>query len=219
MHNKPLLIIAWGLAIGLGLAGLGFLLHWVLPAVGAMIGIATAIGTGKTLSPDFNSWIIPLAAVGLALGGGSGGILLLVKVVKEAEKNLYEWTLPILAIISGFVADTCKEVYQNNHSGEPTDLMLRIAYGISVTGLFLLGGILWKQKTVSFRWMDSRIVSAAVFLISPFLIYLKYCEKSQKSLWFGFLDIPPHILYAISILLLFSLLVGFLSWVFKEEQF
>ncbi|NHM08186.1 hypothetical protein G4D82_13225 [Flavobacterium sp. CYK-4] len=215
MHNKPFLIIAWGLAIGLGLTGLGFLLHWLLPAIGAMIGIATAIGTGKALSPDFNSWIIPLAAVGLALGGGSGGILLLVKVVKEAEKNLYEWTLPILAIISGFVADTCKEVY----SGEHTDLMLRMAYGISVTGLFLLGGILWKQKKVSFKWVDTRMVSVAVFMISPFLIYLKYCEKSQKSLWFGFLDIPTHILCAISILLLFSLLVGFLSWVFAEEQF
>lgn len=218
MNNKqPLQIIIWGLAIGFALAGLGFFLKCVLPALGAMVGIATAIGTGKALPVGLNSWVIPLAAIGLALGGGSGGIILLVKLVKEAEKNLYQWTLPILAVISGFVVDTCKELYQVSYS-EPNDLIVRMGYGFSVTGLFLLGGILWKQKKVSYKWIDSRMVSVGVFMISPFLIYFKYCENARKTLWSGFHDIPSHILGAISILLLFSVMIGFLSWVFQEEQ-
>lgn len=216
--KKPLQIIAWGLAAGFILAGLGFFLKWVLPALGAMVGIATAIGTGNALPAGINSWIIPLAAIGLALGGGSGGIILLVKVVKGAEKNLYQWTLPILAVISGFVVDTCKEVFQASHS-ETGDLLLRIGYGASVTGLFLLGGILWKHKKVTLKWIDSRMISVAIFMISPFLIYFKYCENARKTLWSGFQDIPSHILGAISILLLFSVMIGFLSWVFQEEQF
>ncbi|WP_298220571.1 hypothetical protein [Flavobacterium sp.] len=215
-NNKPLTIIAWGFSIGFGLIGLGFLLKWTLPALGAMIGIASAISSGDMAANNSNSWI-PLAAVGLAVAGGSGGIMLLAKVVKEAEKNLYEWTLPILAIISGLVIDTCKELYQGNQSAQ-NDPVVRLGYAASVTGLFLLAGILWKQEKIKFKWIDTKMISAFVFLIPPFMIYLKYCEHVRKTLWSGYQNIPSHILGAISILMVFSLLIGFLSWVFKHDH-
>jgi hypothetical protein len=118
---------------------------WALPALGAMVGIASTIISGGIAATAFSSWVIPAASVGLVITGGATGTILLVKVVKEAKKKPFEWTLPILAIISGLVIDTCKELYQIDNP------IIRIIYGASVAGLYLLGGILWTQKVVKFK--------------------------------------------------------------------
>ncbi len=210
--HEPLWIIAWGIAIGCGLAGLGLVLKFLLPALGAMVGIATAIITGGIVSTTVSSWVIPAAGIGLATTGGAAGIILLVKVVEEAKKKPFEWALPILAIVSGLVVDSCKELFQTDND------FIRIIYGASVSSLFLLGGILWTQKKVKFKWISTKIISIIVFLTPPFLIYLRYCQSVNKNLLEGFNDIPTHIFGSIGILIIILLLITFLSWIFKEED-
>ena len=217
-ENEGWIIIAWGLAIGLGLVGLGLCLKFVLPALGAMVGIATTIIGGGIVSMK---WVVPVASVGLAATGTATGVILLVKVVKEAKKKPFEWALPILAIVSGLVIDTCKELYQTDNS------FIRIIYGASVSGLFLLAGILWTQNIIKIKWLDklvkvksfsTKIVSGILFLTPPFLIYLRYCQTANKKLIEGFNDIPSHIFFAIILLIVFLILVTILSWIFKDDD-
>ncbi len=201
--QEPIMIIAIGIAVGFGLTGLGFLLYYVISALGAIISGALATVTVST-------GVITATGVGVAAAGGGTGVFLLVKVVKEADKKPFVWALPILAIVSGLVIDTCKELYMTDNN------FIRIIYGSSVSGMFLLGGILWKQKKVKFKWISTKIISVIFFLIPPALIYIRYCQSVGKNLLEGFNTIPVHIIGAIAMLIVFLITITLLSWIFNE---
>lgn len=208
-EQKDRLIEIVGICAIILCVGLG--LKWVIPAFGAAVGVATSIISGGLISSTLSSWVIPAASIGLAIGGGAAGIFVINKAVKEIKKNPYEWTLPILAIISGLVIDTCKELYTENP-------IVRVICGASVTGLFLLGGILWRQKKIKFKAFSSKFIAIIVFLLAPFLIYLRYSQVNKKNFFEAYKDIPPHILWSILLLLIFLLLITFLSWIFEDDE-
>lgn len=193
-------IVAYGLAIGFGLTGLGFLLYFIATT----IGIVVKIVSDKFTFPILTFWGVPLVSAGLAIGGGAAGIYVLNLVVKGAKKNPYEWTLPILAIISALIIDTCKELYSDN-------AIIRIFFGTSVAGLYLLGGILWRQKKRNFKWFIVKAISIIIFLLPPIFIYLSYLKKSYK-------EMPPHVFLSICILLIFLVIITCLSWIFKDDD-
>ncbi len=189
----------------------GLALKWVIPALGAAVGVTTSIISGGLISSTFSSWVIPTASVGLAIGGGATGIYVIHKAVINIKKNPYEWTLPILAIISGLVIDTCKELFTENP-------IVRVIYGATVTGLFLLGGILWRQKKIKLKAISSKFIAVIIFLLPPFLIYLRYSLVNKKNFFEAYKDIPPHILWSILLLLIFLVMIAFLSWIFKDDD-
>src|SRR5260370_33897560 len=104
-----------------------------------MIGCATKIIGGGVIISTTYAWVIPAAGAGLAATGGASVIILMVKFVKYGKKNPYEWAMPVLAILSGIVIDTCKELYSENG-------IIRIIYSGCVALLFLLASIFWKQR-------------------------------------------------------------------------
>jgi hypothetical protein len=209
--KNPLEIVAWGLAIGLGLTGLGLLLKWVLPALGAVVGIATSIISGGLIASSFNSWVVPAASAGLLIGGGSTLLLVFVRVAKEAKKNTFEWALPILAIFAGLVIDLCKELYTEKP-------IARVIYATSVSALYLLGGILWRLKREGTKQIFLKITSIIIFLLPPFLIYFKYAMRTGKGIFNAYKGIPFETIWSIIILLLLLALIAIISWVLKEDD-
>lgn len=210
-ETNPLVIIAWGLAIGFILIGLGYALKWVIPAVGIGVGMTVKIISGGLITSALSSWMVPAASAGLAMGGIGTGMFLFIKVVKGAKHNPYEWTLPVLAIVSGLVIDTCKELYSEDGG-------IRIIYGGTVTCLFLLGGILWRQKKAWFKVLASKIIAVIMFLVPPFLVYLRVSQERSGAFSEKYKNIPPHIMWAIAALFGILLLITFLSWIFKDEN-
>ncbi len=209
--QNPLLILAYGVAVALGIAALGWALCQVIQAIGAAIGIATTIITGGALAVSLSSWIAPAAGIGLAATGGATTILLLVKIVEQAKARPYEWTVPILAIVSAFVIDTCKELYDTNNS------VVRIIYGASVTGMFLIGGILWKQKSSGVKLFALRIVATLFFLLPPFMIFLQHVWANE-SLHDAYANIPAPVIWSMITFGVFMLIVAYLSWAFGDER-
>lgn len=196
-------IIAIGIGIGCGLAGLGYCLYYIILAVGTIIN-------GALVSVALSPWLIKLTGVGIGVGALTGGVLLVKKVTVEAKKKPFEWALPVLAIISGLVIDTCKEFYETDNE------FIRIIYSASVTGMFLIGGILWTQKKVRFKVISSRFISVLFFLTPPVIIYINYCNYYDKSVLQGFSNMPLSVSGSIVLLLLFLVMVTTISWIFKE---
>ncbi|MDX1718825.1 MAG: hypothetical protein R3353_01595 [Salegentibacter mishustinae] len=204
-------ILVKALAFCIGAIGAGLFLKWVLPALGAMVGIAGSLISVGISASAYSSWVIPAASTGLAITGGASGIILLVKVVENAGKKPFEWALPVISIISGLIIDSCKELYDTDSS------IIRIIYGSSVALLFLLGGILWSQKVKSIKRIITKSISIILFLTPPFLIYLRYCQINNLSLLEGFNNIPLNIVVSLLFLFVLLIIITFLSWVFKNN--
>jgi hypothetical protein len=206
-YQRPTSIVAIGVAAGIVLLAFGWLLKLVIPAIGAAIGIAaTIIGGGIVGSGAVASWVVPAAGAGIALVGGAGGLIILVKVIEKASNSPYEWIMPILAILSAFIIDLSKEIYQ-------ADEIVRLAFGTATTAVFFVGGLLWKKKRIS-----NRILGTILYLLPPSLVLAQSIHGKPGSLKEILANVPFHTWMTIGGLLLILILVAGLSFVLKDEK-
>jgi hypothetical protein len=209
IKDNPWLVLAWATGIAIVIAAAGWALFAIIQAIGIAIGTAGAlINEGIKLTSGMAWW----AGLGLTLAGLSTTVVVVIKVFQKAEANPYAWAAPILAIVSGFVIDMCKELYDTDSS------TMRMVYGGCATGMFLIGSFLWNQKKVGWHLFAARLVASLFFLLPPFMIYLQHIKNTRSSFLEGYKDIPVTTALSIGIFLLFVVVLAYIAWAFDARR-
>src|SRR6266704_5309726 len=99
--------------VAAGVVGALFALGWAVPkilhALAEMVAlIVVASTTGVITAAPIAAWVAPVLSVGVAAAGTGTVIVVLVKAAKEATKEPYEWTGPLLGIVGGLMLDVAK---------------------------------------------------------------------------------------------------------------
>jgi hypothetical protein len=134
------IIVAYVLVAIAAITGLVFLIPNLIIAVGTAIGLAFG---GGAVAASAVPWAAPVAAVGLGATGGAMTIIVLVRAVKHASEEPYDWVVPILGIGGGLILDVAKEFALGNVAVKIA-LSAVVAFLVVVAGAcYKKGGLLW----------------------------------------------------------------------------
>jgi hypothetical protein len=207
VQSNPTLVLAYGAAIALAIFAAGISTQWLVPALGAGFGIATNIISKGIFGGNTDySWVIPTGSGGLVLIGGVGVVFLLIKIVKQAKKQLYLAVLPLLAVLAGFCVDMCKGFY-------PDYPLVRIGFGAVTSAIFVMGGLWWKRYGLL-----NKIAGTLMILLSP-LVILAHGVSTSIDQGLGIALSTVTTQSWIAILTLFAILIsiGLLAFTLGEE--
>jgi len=207
VQSNPTLVLAYGVAIALAIVAGGISTQWLVPALGAGFGIATnIISKGIVAGSTDYSWVVPAGAAGLALIGGVGVVLLLIRIVKQAKGQLYLAVLPVLAVLAGFCVDLCKDFYPNYP-------LVRIGFGAVTSAVFVMGGLWWRRYGLL-----NKIAGTFLILLSP-LVILAHGVSTSIDQGLGIALGAVTAQSWIAILALFAILIaiGLLAFTLGEE--
>jgi hypothetical protein len=152
------LVLTYGLILVLLLLVAGYATQWVIPALGAGVGIATTIiSHGMSSIERYDSWVIPVGAAGMAAIGGVAVVLLLVGLTRKFAGQPYLVGLPVLGVLAGFSVDMCKDFY-------PNAPLVRFAYSALTGALLVVAGLWWRR----FGWLNK--LAGALVMVSPLLV-------------------------------------------------
>ncbi len=162
-------ILAWGVAVGLGGAGvlwglsqlLAVLVHALLVATATIVS-ATAVGI--TAAP----WVAPVMATGVATIGAGTGYFVLVNLVEKAKKDIFTAALPVISIWAGAIVDLSKEAFGGND-------VQKALYSILAGSLVLLSGVISQQKNYILK-----LLAIPLSLMSP-LMFLALIYENHKT--------------------------------------
>jgi hypothetical protein len=146
--------------------GLPAIIHALGEAAALAIGAATA---GVATAAPIASWVAPVAGVGVAATGAATVIVVLVKAAKEAAREPYEWTVPLLGILGGLVLDLAKEYGVSNP-------ILRTGLTAVIAFLVVVAGACW--KTGDWVW---KTVAVILLLSPPVAVLLRNLEPSRTA--------------------------------------
>jgi len=86
--ENPLLVVAYGIAISLGIAAVGLALKWVIPVLFASIASAITMATASAASGLFSPVVIQIGVGVMITTGVTTTLTLVVKAVKDARETL-----------------------------------------------------------------------------------------------------------------------------------
>jgi hypothetical protein len=107
--ENPLLVVAYGVAIALGIAAVGLALKWIIPVLFASIASAVTMATASAASGLFSPVVIQIGVGVMITTGVTTTLTLVVKAVKDAPNKPYEWTAGFAALIQPIALDFVKE--------------------------------------------------------------------------------------------------------------
>jgi hypothetical protein len=167
------LVFTYGLILALLLLVAGYATQWVIPALGAGVGIATTIiSHGMSSIERYDSWVIPVGAAGMAAIGGVAVVLLLVGLIRKFAGQPYLVALPVLGVLAGFSVDMYKDFY-------PNAPLVRFAYSALTGALLVVAGLWWKR----FGWLNK--LAGALVMASPLLVMFGHAISPAISQGFG----------------------------------
>ena len=207
VQSNPTLVLAYGVAIALAIVAGGITTQWLVPALGAGFGIATTIiSKGLAEAGKDYSWVVPAGAAGLALIGGVGVALLLMRIVKKARGQLYLAVLPLLAVLAGFCVDMCKNFY-------PNDPLVRIGFAAVTSCVFCLGGLWWRRYGLL-----NKIAGSLLFLIAPLVILAHGVNNNlNQGLSFALGSVTSQSWIALLGLIVIFILTAILAFTLGDE--
>jgi hypothetical protein len=83
-----------------------------LPAAGVAAGLAWSIGaTGTAVGISVTPTLVQLATYGLAGAGVGSATFVIVKVAKRVQQEPFQWLLPILGVVNGFLVQVCSDYW------------------------------------------------------------------------------------------------------------
>jgi hypothetical protein len=167
------LVFTYGIILVLLLLVAGYATQWVIPALGASVGIAsTIISHGISSVGSYASWVIPVGAAGMAAIGGVAVVLLLVGLVKKAVAQPYLVALPVLGVLASFSVDMCRDFY-------PNAPLARFAFSALTGALLVVAGLWWRR----FGWLNK--LAGALVMVSPLLVMLGHAISPAISQGFS----------------------------------
>lgn len=145
-------------------------------------------------------WALIFACACLALAGGVSLIISVIKYIKEAGKDVYNWGLPVLAAFSAVVIDMCDKYLKHLE-------VFRIIIGVLVAMVFLAGGIVWKKRLENAKPFYTKLGSIFILLIPPIFICVMYFQVSDNKIC----SFPPDLYLPLGFYIFLSILALFLS--------
>jgi hypothetical protein len=143
--KKPAVIVALGIAGAAVLAALLWGLSEIIPALGVAVGLAISVSaTGLATASGLAPWVAPLATVGVGVTGASAAYIVIITVGEKVKQSPYVWTIPLLSITAGLLADLCKEFFFDNK-------IAQIVFTTIVAFMLLVGGYLLTKKPIGLR--------------------------------------------------------------------
>jgi hypothetical protein len=196
-------ILAIGVAVTLGLVGLGIAVFLVIDAV-AIAGVI--LHTGILASGVIASWVVPTAAVGIA-GAGAASLIVVVNVTFRVLKRApYEWALPILSLIAMFFSDLCGEFVFDK---EP---FIKVMFTAAVGLTLMVGGFLLTRDGLQYK-----VTGCALAISSPTYVLAQYASAPERaSLSAAIVNTPPSVRVGFAALLVACLVALLLGFTAKE---
>jgi len=202
------LVFTYGIILALLLLVAGYATQWVIPALGAGVGIATTIiSHGMSSIERYDSWVIPVAAAGMAAIGGVAVVLLLVGLTKKFAGQPYLVGLPVLGVLAGFSVDMYKDFY-------PHAPLVRFAYSALTGALLVVAGLWWRR----FGWLNK--LAGALIMASPLLLIFGHAISPAISQGFGdaVTQVSLQSWLAIGGLCFVLMVAGFMAFVMRNEM-
>jgi hypothetical protein len=189
------------LAFAALVAVVGVALYFVLPVVGATVGLCIAVSTtGLATAGAVGAWVAPIASASVATIGVTLAVVVIKKVSDSAKERPFEWGLPLLAAAAGFMSTLAKD------TGLESNVSKWLFGGITSL-LIVVAGACYKRQT--FAWKS---VAAALFLLPPIvLLTLSTLSSNQPSVLASFNDVSTSTWINLSAILVIGLLVGILA--------
>lgn len=145
-----------------GIVAVGWAAAQIIPAVGVAAGLASALTvSGLAAAPGVAAWWGPTAAIGLGTGGAAAVYLVLVKATREAPKEPYKWTLPLLGIAGSLLLDLAKDYAIDNQ-------LLKILLTAILAFFVVVAGACFESKQLLWR-----LVAVMMLLLPPAALLLR----------------------------------------------
>jgi len=187
----------------------------IIPAIGVAVGlagqilkagIAGAIGAGV-----LPAVLVPIATTSVTVVAISITVKVLTGLAEKAKRHPYEWILPVLAILGGFITDIAKEFTFWKIKEEGLE---KAVLGAFTAVTFLLGGLLWKDGGPL-----RKIGGVILFLLSPaWILLVSLSRHPGHSLSELLRGVEGSTWVAVGALLGVLLLAAFFAFVFREEK-
>ncbi|HEV8358334.1 MAG TPA: hypothetical protein VGQ17_16390 [Gemmatimonadales bacterium] len=179
---------------------------WTIPksiaAVGAAVGLAAG-GAAATATP----WAAPVASVGLGVTGVTLLVMVLVRASKEARREPYEWTLPILGIGGSLFLDISKEFAVDN-------AVLKIALSAAIAYSVVVAGALYKRGGVPWR-----TIAILLVLLPPSSVLVQnMSSRAATGLSAAIREIPTPVWIRIGGFVLISSAVALLHYLTRRDS-
>jgi hypothetical protein len=202
------LVFTYGIILVLLLLVAGYATQWVIPALGAGVGIAsTIISHGISSAERYDTWVIPVGAAGMAAVGGVAVVLLLVGLVKKAAGQPYLVGLPVLGVLAGFSVDMYRDFY-------PNAPLVRFAFSALTGAILVVAGLWWRR----FGWLNK--LAGGMVMLSPLLVMFGHAIGPGISQGFGaaVTQVSLQSWLAIGGLLVTLFVTGILAFAMRNEM-
>jgi hypothetical protein len=196
--RDPWLVVAWGFAIALGVAGALWGLSYLVPALGAAFGYLAAGAVHGTVEGAMAGWFGAAALYGGTVIIVGGGVRVGILVVNEVAKKRYQAAVVILAACQTFLLDVVKELWP---TGDKTSKWL---FKATTSLLFAIAAEFWKkggwklQASAMVAWAAMPVMVLAL-AAGPYLdLGLRDAlARVDTSVWFAFGGFGCFVLVAI----------------------
>jgi hypothetical protein len=161
-YQRPQYVVGVGIAVALAafpvLYGAGQLIRLACIGVGLAVSISLH---GLAASALGAAWIAPFMGVGVGTAGLGIGALVVVRVSSELGKAPYEWAVPCLAVLAGFLTDLCKDFALGDNA------VAQAVFAAIMAALIVVGGFLIHRGS-----LVARLCGILVVLICPSVVLL-----------------------------------------------
>lgn len=180
----------------------------IVPSFGlaAHLAVSGASGAASTMG-GVSWWLLSFATFGITLTGAAISIRLLVKLEPVAENKLYAWGMPVLAILSGFSIELCRDfapsLFGNSEAG-------RTLFATFAALLFYMGGLLFKQRA-----LPKKIAGVAAFAVGPAVIIYYNIATKHLTIHTLYQALDPFTLFGVGCLILLLIVATTLGYAYR----
>lgn len=201
--KNPMWLLAAGIGVALIILAILFGLSYLLPAVGVAVSLAfTGAAAGFVMAPE----VANFATYAIVVAGGAVAIQLTVRVVREAQKKPYSWTLPLLALVNGFLVLNCKEYWQGNK-------MVWSLMSVVLAALVVVAGALYARKSKLLK-----ICALVIYFLVPLITLSAILISSPSSgVIDAFTTIPAKAWVLLGIMGILAVFLAFLARAAEKE--
>lgn len=201
--EAALFVLAAGAAIALVLWGLSVF----LPALGVALGLAWSVGsTGTAVGISAAPGLVSAATYGLFLAGGGSAIYVAVNIAERAQREPFQWLLPVLAVVNGFLVQICSEYW---HGPKLVWLILSTISAL----LVVIGGALYVQGSVVLKGLGFLL-----HLLIPLIVLLSITSASASTIEAAILEVPVRAWLLLTAMVLVAVTLAALAKLLQREQ-
>ncbi|MGH7515619.1 MAG: hypothetical protein ACREOQ_22170 [Gemmatimonadales bacterium] len=172
------------IAVGVigGILAVGWAVAQIIPAIGVAAGLATALAATGVAGAGVAAWWAPTAAIGLGGGGAAVLFFVLMKTTREAAKDPYRWTLPLLGIGASLMLDLARDYAIDNQ-------LLKILLTALLAFFVVVAGACYESEQRLWK-----VVGTMLLLLPPAALLTRNLDPtSLGTLWSDATSMPRSV--------------------------